>query len=130
MPPIEPRATAVTEALRSLSVRVTDPGGSGGDDALWEQLDGQLALLAADLAVAIDDRPNTCHECGARAARTPLATLAALLRPSIPPAPLTTEAAKLHRLAPVVWVIGNLLGQCDQHGHPAAILGPTPPADV
>jgi hypothetical protein len=121
----EPRATVIAAALRALSVGVVHP--DAGDDVSWAQLDDRLALLADDLAVAFDDRPKVCRECGAPCTRPPLATLAALLRPTAPPAPLTTETAKARRIEPVLWVLSSLLGQCKNHGLPVELIGPGRP---
>jgi hypothetical protein len=121
MPHHEPRATLITQALRSLAVGVIDP--AGGDHTSWTQLDGRLALLADELAIAVDDRPKVCRTCGTAGLLPPLPTIAALLRPASPPAPITTDIDKVHRVAPVLSVLASLLGQCSQHALPATIIG-------
>jgi hypothetical protein len=121
MPHHEPRATLITQALRSLGVGVIDPAGS--EHASWAQLDDRLALLADELAIAVDDRPKVCRTCGTAALLPPLPTIAALLRPASPPAPITTDIDKVHRVAPVLRVLASLLGQCSQHALPATIIG-------
>jgi hypothetical protein len=121
-----PRASVVTEALLAVSVGALP---QGDDDPPWAQLDTQLARLAGDLAIAIDDRPKLCRSCGVAAVAPPLASLATLLQPATPPATLATDHDKARRLAPVVWVLGILLGQCDRHRFPGT-LADVRPTDV
>jgi hypothetical protein len=116
--PSPPSARHITEALRACTLRVAGPQG-GGDDS-WAQLDRRLALLAEDLAIAVDDRPNVCHQCGAPCPAPPLAELAALLRPDA--ATASTDTAQARRLARVLWVLGSLLGQCQRHGIPVEVI--------
>jgi hypothetical protein len=116
----QPSARHITEALRACARHVAGPQG-GGDDS-WAQLDRRLALLAEDLAIAIDDRPNVCHQCGVPCPAPPLAEMAALLRPDAPTAAVSTDAAQARRLARVLWVLGSLLGQCEQHGIPIEVI--------
>jgi hypothetical protein len=124
----EPIATVITEALLSISVGVL--GQAESDDTSWAQLDGQLAQLADELAIAVDDRPKVCRTCGTAAVAPPLPALAAMLRPASPPAPMTTDLDKTRRLLPVVWALSSLLGQCGHHSPPTTIVAPTRPAGV
>lgn len=116
----DPRASVITEALRACTVHVVNPHRSDDDGTAWAQLDRKLALLADDLAIAVDDRRHVCRECGAPCPSPPLAELAGLLRPDVPTP--TSESDKATRLARVLWVLGNLLGQCERHGFPVEIL--------
>jgi hypothetical protein len=114
----QPRASFITEALRACTVRVVGP--HPDDDASWAQLERRITLLADDLAIAIDDRPNVCHQCGAPCASPALVELAAVLRPDR--AEPTTDSDRPRRIARVLWVLGSLLGQCERHGIPFEIL--------
>jgi hypothetical protein len=115
----QPRASFITEALRASTARVVSPHTEG--DASWGQLERRIALLAEDLAIAIDDRSNVCHQCGAPCTSLPLADLAAVLRSD--GRDPTSDSDKARRLARLLWVLGSLIGQCGNHGIPFEILG-------
>jgi hypothetical protein len=124
----EPRASIIIETLRSMFVETLEA--SGANHSSWERLDDQLAGLADELAVAVDDRAAFCRACGRAATVPPLDTLAALLRPTTPRGPLSTDLDKVLRLQPVLLALASLQGQCDEHDLLSTILGSTSTAHV